>query len=145
MNETVGTITLVKHFNSIKLTTTDSSSGSISVSLPSIVRTEFSSTLLDVNPAQGTRLIPTASTPPGIPIFGWLMGMQKPSSTAVDGPLSFITHTDSRGLRPLDFATEYINTIDGSPNDVRLTATQNIPSGSRTAQSLAMHGAKMVA
>jgi autotransporter-associated beta strand protein len=142
VTESIGTITLHKSANNIKLTTTDSAAGTMNVTLPTIVRDDFASALLDVNPGQGTRLVPTGARNGGQNnlIYGWLMGVARPSATSTETRLSFITYSDSRGLRPLDLATEYNNSIDGSITDVRLTAPQAVNS-STAAHSLVLHGA----
>lgn len=148
VTETVGTITLLKSANVIKLTRIAAvAGGTINLNTQTIVRQGFGSALLDVNPAQGTFLRPTVSPAPGGAnlgvqnvIYGWLMGLVRPTADALDGPLSFITLSDSRGLRPLDLATEYASSIDGSQTDTRLTTTQTLNS-SATVNSLALHGA----
>ncbi|MBC8107713.1 MAG: autotransporter-associated beta strand repeat-containing protein [Anaerolineae bacterium] len=149
VNETVGTITLLKSANVIKLSTTDSSAGTLTVSFPNIIGEDFATALIDVNPAEGTRFKPTLSTVDGGAtagvqnvIYSWLMGLVRPIPGAVDGPLSFITYSDARGMRPLDLATEYVSSIDGSQSDTRLTTTQTLNGGSTgIVHSLALHGA----
>ena len=141
VNETIGTITISKSANTIRLTTTDSASGALNVSLPTILRSDFASALIDVNPSQGTRLTPTAApSAAGVQpvIHGWLMGVVKPASDSVDGPLSFITSSGGNGLPPLDLVTEYVNTIDGSQSDTRLTTTQTISNSSASALTVAL-------
>ncbi|MBC8107712.1 MAG: autotransporter-associated beta strand repeat-containing protein [Anaerolineae bacterium] len=143
--ENVGTITLFKSANTIKLSTTDGVGGTLNLGTPSIIRQDFATALIDVNPNDGTTLKP-AGTIGGVHVGGpnviypWMMGFIGPTESANDGPLSFITVSDSRGLRPLDFP-EYASSIDGTNSDTRLIATQTLNGGTTLVRSLAMHGA----
>ncbi|CAN5573905.1 hypothetical protein BH09PLA1_BH09PLA1_03010 [soil metagenome] len=144
VNEYVGTITLLKSANVIRLTTSDASAGTLTLSHPKLIGEDFATALIDVDPARGTRFKPTLFTGDGgrvqNVIYNWLMGLVRPTPGALDGPLSFITYSDTRGMRPLDLATEYASSIDGSQSDTRLTTTQSLASGSSTVHSLALHG-----
>ena len=145
VNESVGAITLLRSANVIRLSTSDASAAPQTLIPADIVTDGFATALIDVNPAQGTRLIPTSFTGSGAAaqsaVYNWLMGMVRPIPQVADGPLSFITYSANEGLRPLDLATEYASSIDGSQSDTRLTNTQSLAGGAATVHSLALHGA----